>query len=159
MTRTVRFTVPIAPIGKGRPRLGRGGRTYTPEATVSYGRAIAAQARAAMGCGQPSAEHLWRVRVVAFTPRPASRPRDMEAAAWKAGSAAMRRTKPDVDNVLKLVLDALNGVVWGDDAQVVSATVERWMAPADSAAGIDVLCEVVACGPDEAHARTAQAVP
>ena len=28
--------------------------------------------------------------------------------------------KPDLDNVCKLVLDALNGVAWADDAQVVS---------------------------------------
>lgn len=30
--------------------------------------------------------------------------------------------KPDIDNVIKLVLDALNGVAYDDDAQVVSVT-------------------------------------
>ena len=27
--------------------------------------------------------------------------------------------KPDVDNVVKAIFDALNGIVWGDDVQVV----------------------------------------
>lgn len=33
--------------------------------------------------------------------------------------------KPDIDNVAKIVLDALNGVAWEDDAQVVSLTVSK----------------------------------
>lgn len=33
--------------------------------------------------------------------------------------------KPDADNVLKSVLDALNGVAYADDSQVVSASVEK----------------------------------
>ena len=28
--------------------------------------------------------------------------------------------KPDVDNICKLILDALNGVAWHDDTQVIS---------------------------------------
>ena len=31
----------------------------------------------------------------------------------------------DIDNVAKIVLDALNGVAWEDDAQVVSLTVSK----------------------------------
>lgn len=33
--------------------------------------------------------------------------------------------KPDADNVLKSVLDALNGVAYADDSQVVSAAIEK----------------------------------
>ena len=35
-------------------------------------------------------------------------------------------TKPDTDNILKIVKDALNGVLWKDDAQVVSDKVEKF---------------------------------
>lgn len=33
--------------------------------------------------------------------------------------------KPDADNVTKLVLDALNGVAWADDAQVTDLNVHK----------------------------------
>ena len=33
--------------------------------------------------------------------------------------------KPDADNIAKIVLDALNGVAWLDDAQVTSLTVVK----------------------------------
>jgi Holliday junction resolvase RusA-like endonuclease len=34
-------------------------------------------------------------------------------------------TKPDADNVAKVVADACNGVVWVDDAQVVELSVSK----------------------------------
>ena len=34
--------------------------------------------------------------------------------------------KPDVDNIAKAVLDALNGVIWVDDKQVVELTVKKY---------------------------------
>lgn len=33
--------------------------------------------------------------------------------------------KPDMDNVVKIVLDALNGFAWHDDAQVVDLSVMK----------------------------------
>ena len=34
--------------------------------------------------------------------------------------------KPDCDNVAKAVLDALTGVAWDDDSQVVELVVKKW---------------------------------
>ena len=39
------------------------------------------------------------------------------------------RQKPDVDNALKLVMDALNTRAWPDDVRVVNASVERVWGP------------------------------
>ena len=35
-------------------------------------------------------------------------------------------TKPDWDNIGKAVCDALNGLVWKDDSQIVHATTEKY---------------------------------
>lgn len=34
--------------------------------------------------------------------------------------------KPDVDNVTKAILDALNGIAFSDDRQIVQVTCEKW---------------------------------
>ena len=33
--------------------------------------------------------------------------------------------KPDIDNMQKAVLDALNGLAWDDDSQIVKVTAEK----------------------------------
>lgn len=35
-------------------------------------------------------------------------------------------TKPDIDNYVKAIKDALSGIIWKDDKQVVSLTVRKW---------------------------------
>ena len=37
--------------------------------------------------------------------------------------------KPDADNVLKLVCDALTGIIWIDDKQVARMTIEKIYVP------------------------------
>lgn len=34
--------------------------------------------------------------------------------------------KPDVDNVTKAILDALNGIAFSDDRQIVQVTCAKW---------------------------------
>jgi Holliday junction resolvase RusA-like endonuclease len=56
-------------------------------------------------------------------------------------------TKPDGSNYLKLVEDALNGLMWADDSQIVDTHVSKWYSKYPR---IEVLIfeigEVVACG-------------
>ena len=35
-----------------------------------------------------------------------------------SGKSMPKTTKPDIDNLTKAILDALNGIAWNDDAQV-----------------------------------------
>ena len=35
-------------------------------------------------------------------------------------------TKPDLDNLCKGIVDALKGIVWRDDAQIVKLEIEKW---------------------------------
>ncbi len=116
-------TVPGKPVGKARPRLGRGGRVYTPAATTKAERAVANAWRAQVGIIHTGPVHV--TLAIAFAvPKSiakAERARRLEAG-WHTH-------KPDIDNVVKLVLDALNGVAYDDDTQVVSiSTTKRWAA-------------------------------
>ena len=106
------ITVPFVR-GKGRVRFVRQtGRTYTPDKTAE-GMALI---RAAWG-DRPMAPKGVEVRVsiTTFRPLPASRPKRVDS--------EHDTTKPDVDNIAKLVLDALNGVAWVDDTQVTDLQV------------------------------------
>lgn len=37
----------------------------------------------------------------------------------------IKRTKPDIDNLYKIVADALNGVLWVDDSQIARLTLNK----------------------------------
>ena len=120
----VRFTVPGAPVAKGRPRLGtiKGqARAFTPAKTRAYEAEVRHYAAEAMR-GRALIEGAVAVEVTAFLPIPKSMPKRDRA---RIGAAVFPTTRPDVDNYLKSVLDALNGVVIHDDAQVVTATAAK----------------------------------
>lgn len=112
-----------APQGKGRPRFVRSsGRAFTPAATRSYEAALRYAAQVAMG-NRPPLTGPVEVAVYAGFPIPKSLPkRDLA----RAVNGEIRPTKkPDADNLMKC-MDALNQVVWADDAQVVEAHVRKY---------------------------------
>lgn len=106
------ITMRVKPIGKGRARTTRSGHVYTPEATRSAEaeiRWLLQQAKAPMFTGAVA------LMVRAFFRRPKSAPR----------TRRHPTVKPDLSNVLKLIEDAGNGILYADDAQVVSVTVQK----------------------------------
>lgn len=116
------------PLGKGRPRFRsiakasrRFAMAYTPARTRAYENALR-QVAALVMRGKPPMQGALRVTVQAFMPIPKSWPRKKIAAA--INGEIRPATKPDVDNILK-VLDALNGIVWEDDAQIIDARIVK----------------------------------
>ncbi len=122
---TLTVTIPGPARGKGRPRFGNG-RTYTDTATQNaeaWVRLCAEPVRPMVPLDGPLA-----VRIEVAVAVPASWSRLRRAAAL-AGTT--RPTgKPDADNIAKLVLDPLNGLLFRDDAQVVELTVVKRYAEA-----------------------------
>lgn len=116
------FRVDGEPQGKGRPRFGHG-RAYTPQRTKDYELLIAASFLSE-GTGRLSKGIPVSVGINAFyrIPKRASK---AEAVLMETGHIRPMKT-PDTDNVAKVAMDALNGVAWEDDAQVVSLTVRKW---------------------------------
>jgi Holliday junction resolvase RusA-like endonuclease len=107
------------PIGKGRARATRSGIMYTPAATRRNEAALRYAAQQAMGA-RPPLEGALAVTLTATFPIPASWPRRKQQAALEG---KLHHTgRPDFDNVGKSI-DALNQVVWRDDAQIVRAEI------------------------------------
>ena len=121
----VEFFVPGQPVGKGRPRATvRAGRArlYTPAKTEKYEARVALFAQQAMA-GRPVMAGPVALSVTALFPIPTSWPKKRQAAA-RAGTEQHTK-RPDADNCAKAILDGLNGVVWKDDSQVVTLSIEK----------------------------------
>lgn len=115
---TVNFTVPGAPVGKGRPRVTRYG-TYTPEKTKAYEEKVRLCWQTQSGASFPSRLPLI-AHITAWFPVPkgASKRRAAEL------DGAYHVKRPDCDNIAKAILDALNGHAYPDDS-AVQITVEK----------------------------------
>lgn len=127
MSESVYFIVDGEVQGKARPRFSRMGgyvKTYTPKKTIDYEQRIKACYLAEV----PFQPMIWgnkeplEIVVNAYFEIPKS-------ASKKAKERMLLKEyptkKPDADNILKVVADALNGVAYGDDAQIVIATVYK----------------------------------
>lgn len=109
------------PKGKGRPKFTKNGHAYTPAATREYEEYI-------RNCyfEQDGTFHEGYVFAVisAFYPLPSKAKK-----AERADMLAHRirpSGKPDIDNVVKAVLDALNGAAYSDDSNVVGIFAEKY---------------------------------
>jgi Holliday junction resolvase RusA-like endonuclease len=119
------FAIPGQPYGKGRPRIGKVGkhaRMFTPEKTVAYESTVALFAHQAMQ-GRALITAPVSVAMVLVFGIPDSWPKKKRAQAQS--QEIWPTTKPDMDNVVKAVFDAINGVVWKDDVQVVNLAVSK----------------------------------
>ena len=120
------FRVNGIPQGKARPRFTKAGRSYTPANTRRYEedvREAALKAAAIQGYTKADKHTALAVSITAWFPVPASWPKKKRAAAM-AGDI-YPTAKPDADNLAKAILDALNGIAYHDDKQVVSCTVRK----------------------------------
>jgi Holliday junction resolvase RusA-like endonuclease len=125
MTLQIEFTVLGDPKGKGRPRFSRVGKftkTYTDAKTKMYEEKIASAARLATYPHEPLTTPIavfMRINV----PIPTSYSKKRKEACLLG--VEMPCKKPDIDNVAKGILDAMNGIVYKDDVQVVRLTLHK----------------------------------
>ncbi len=108
------------PVGKGRPRFAKRGNfvsTYTPQKTKTYEDEIRMMAKAAMGSSEPLDTPMTvAIYIRVGIPTSFSKQKRKDAL-----EGILKPTKkPDADNILKCFLDAMNGIVYLDDKQVVN---------------------------------------
>lgn len=131
--KNISFTVPGEPRGKARPKVTRtkAGKslTYTPDKTVAYEELVRQRyLQAAGGERFPDGVPLAMfVRAFHGIPKSTSKRKRAEIAA----GVCRPTKKPDFDNVFKILCDALNGIAYADDAQIVQASIRKSYTPCD----------------------------
>lgn len=111
----IEIEVPGEAVPQARPRVTRRG-TYDPPRCKAYKQKVALIAKTEMRGRPPMSGPVQMfVNVYHGIPKSWSRNKKIDAIA----DVIYPTTKPDIDNILKGIMDALKGIVWKDDAQVV----------------------------------------
>jgi len=118
------FEIIGEPMGKQRPRFARVGnftRTYTPKETASYENLVKLYYEG-FG-GEYFGTDTLRVEIDAQFSIPKSYSKKKREQA--INEQIRPTTKPDCDNIAKIILDALNKIAFDDDKQVVELLVKK----------------------------------
>ena len=116
--KVVRFEVPGEPRSKGRPRVTQRG-TYTPKETLVAERIVRDAWRA-------TGEEPFRFQLL------------VEIDFYNGN-----KRRRDLDNMAKLVLDALNKEAYDDDNQVVELNLRKFYTDKDNARTVITLREII----------------
>lgn len=120
----VKFTVPGPPQGKGRPRFLKTGQPYTPEKTKQYEKKIAACYK--QQCGRAFFDRGIPIdlRITAYFPIAKSDSKKTHR--LKIEHVIRPTSRPDTDNVYKVVADACNKLAYYDDSQIVDSQIRKF---------------------------------
>lgn len=148
----IQFTVPCIPVAQPRPRAtlahgGKGARMHEvthiknpttgerkPHPIAAFKASMRHESALAYS-GAPLAGALL-VRFVFVMPRPSSM-------RWskRPMPRAWHTKKPDAENIAKAALDALTGLLWIDDAQVVQLAITKVIASGNEQPSVSVEVE------------------
>ena len=126
-TQMFTFTIPGKPMGKQRPKFARMGnyvKTYTPKETVNYEQWVRFCFKEA--CGKFMDYPYIEVDIDAYFPIPKSFSKKKRQEA--IDDNIKPTTKPDLDNILKVITDALNGVAFSDDRIITQVSMYKQYA-------------------------------
>jgi len=116
----ISFTIPGQPKGKARPRMCKSGHVYTPSGTVIYEHRVQAAYLAVAGTVNPRDE-ISTVEIVAYF----AAPKRIHKKLIGENDWLPCGSRPDADNVAKIVCDALNKIAWTDDARVATLKISK----------------------------------
>ena len=117
----IAFSIPGEAIAFARSG-GSGSVRFTPKRQRDFMALVKLAAHKAMD-GEPPLDGPIELQIRATYRVPAS---------WskkRAATARWRTARPDADNIAKIIADAINEIVYGDDAQVVNLTVQKVYGP------------------------------
>jgi crossover junction endodeoxyribonuclease RusA len=122
----IHIQVDLKPVPKARPRFNpRSGRPYTPQTTQDFESHVSFFARRVVEVPLESGVH---VQII------------FKFIKAKSSKLNLHTKKPDIDNLIKSVLDGLNGVAFKDDSQIVKLESEKIFADRD---GVDIYIQEI----------------
>jgi Holliday junction resolvase RusA-like endonuclease len=125
MKRRIWFTVPGQPIGKARPRFARRGRfvqVYNPSKTEQYEQLVRLIAKSTYS--MDPIETAIAIHFSYYFSIPKSFTKTKRNLAVQ--NLIHPIIKPDWDNLGKLSADAMNGLIYKDDCQIIDARVQKF---------------------------------
>lgn len=134
----VQFFVPGKPTGKQRPKFNKKTKnTYTPKETRDYETLVKTCYKQKYGNKEPiPAKTPVEVEIYAYFKIPKSMPK--KQVKLIENNELFPTVKPDADNISKIILDALNGLAYYDDNQVVTLRIDKCYAKDESQVGVYV---------------------
>lgn len=106
--------MPGQPVPKARARVTKDGHAFTPAKTKAYSDLVGVLCRvAAWQTGPLDGPVALSVNFIVKPP------------AKMPSGRTLPTTKPDIDNLIKAIMDGMNGIAWHDDAQVVSVSATK----------------------------------
>ena len=122
----INLTIPGKPMGKQRPKFARVGaftKSYTPKNTVNYETLV----KELFIMNHPDHVPIDGPVIMELTIWQQI-PKSMSQVKIKATKLGLLRptTKPDIDNVIKIICDALNGLAYVDDNRIVHLTANKF---------------------------------
>ena len=122
----MKFWIPGKPQGKARARtVNNGGRvhSFTPEKTVLYENLIKLCFEQAKPKDWQPLQGWVEMTIRAVFPVPKSYSKKMRK--WCLEGCEKPTVKPDTDNLAKVICDALNGLAYADDKQIIKLTITK----------------------------------
>ena len=114
----VYFIVPGPAKAKERPRVGKGGRIYTPNGTHKYAKLV----RECYGDNKSFEKKFIIMKIIFWFEIPKS---DSKQKRQDCAEGFIRPSRADIDNYIKSVLDELNKVAYTDDRYIYKIEAEK----------------------------------
>lgn len=122
--------IPGEPCAQGRPRFSTAGgfvKAYDPVKSRNYKAFVRMIAQKEIDKqGWKYTELPLTVTITAYASIPSSKSKKFKQAAIEGIERPAK--KPDTDNIFKCLTDALSGVAYKDDKQIVDARIHKWYA-------------------------------
>lgn len=114
------FSVEGEAVGKGRPRFTKKGYAYTPKKTRDYEKEVRIEFLQKYGYVRSKYPISMSIEVYVEPPKSVSKKKREELI-----ESGYPTKKPDCDNIVKIIGDALNEVAYEDDKQVVEINMKK----------------------------------